>query len=88
MSSTILLDTNIIIGIINNTLAVGRLPIADSVFVSAITVMELYALAGIGKTETDEIDALLSSLLKVAPISEDIAKHAGALDQIGISPIY
>lgn len=78
MLGHILLDTNILIGIINNDIVASRLPTADSVFVSAITVMELYALAGLSKTETDEITILLSSL-KVVPVSEGIAKQAGEL---------
>lgn len=79
MNQKILLDTNILIGIVNNEIIVSRLPVADSVFVSAMTVMELYALAGMPKTETDEIDILLSSLLQVVPVSEDIARRAGEL---------
>lgn len=81
-----LLDSNIIIGILNDTIALEQLssniitgvPIAGTVFISAVTVLELYALSGMGTAEERTVDAVVAKV-PVLPITASIARQAGIL---------
>lgn len=78
MYKLILLDTNILIGILNSTIDVKDLPLANSYAVSVVTVMELYALAGMSKSEEKRIDQALQEL-EIINLDFTISKRAGIL---------
>lgn len=73
----LLLDSNIIIGIANGTINVSLFDDFYTV-ISAVTIMELYALAGMSQIEEQKIDAIASNSI-VIPITAVIAKQAGVL---------
>ncbi|MEK7648337.1 MAG: PIN domain-containing protein [Patescibacteria group bacterium] len=74
-----LLDSNYVIGILNGTIPV---PHSDttSIAISVVTVMELYALAGMSDSEQRRIDTALKHL-DIFPITMAIAIRAGILSR-------
>lgn len=80
MYQQILLDSNVVIQIFNGQLNPAALPNALVFSISAVTVMELYALAGMSKEEEALIDKQLS-VLDVIPLDSSIAKHAGVISR-------
>lgn len=77
MKEQVLLDTNIVIEILNGTGDPHSFDEYD-VFISTITVAELYALSGISKDEERRIDVALL-FLSIVPPTKEIAKRAGVL---------
>jgi len=73
----LLLDSNIIIGIANNQIDASLFDDFD-IAISVVTVMEVYALAGMSEREETTIDELLRYITTV-PITARIAKRAGLL---------
>lgn len=79
MRQHLLLDTNIIIGILNDAIPFKLFEQGEwRISVSAVTIMELYALAGPGRDEEQRIDAAVM-LLEVIPVDRVVARHAGIL---------
>lgn len=79
MRQQILLDTNIIIGILNGAIPFQLFDQEEwRISVSAVSVMELYALAGPGREEEQRIDTAIS-LLDVINMDRAVARHAGIL---------
>jgi len=74
----ILLDTNILIGVLNGTLDPRRIARRGIVVLSAVTVMEIYALAGMSDIEQHRIDSALA-MVEVMPVDVVVAKRAGML---------
>ncbi|TSC79281.1 MAG: PilT protein domain-containing protein [Parcubacteria group bacterium Gr01-1014_29] len=76
-AETVLLDSNYIIGILN-----GDIPVEEFAFrryaISVVTVMELYALAGMSADEEKRIDEAIRHL-DIISIDASIAKQAGIL---------
>lgn len=75
---SILLDTNIVIEVLSNRRSVSDLNPKETSSISTITILELYALAGIGSTEEELIEHTLKDL-DVLPVTQEIAKIAGKL---------
>ncbi|MBI2443991.1 MAG: type II toxin-antitoxin system VapC family toxin [Candidatus Magasanikbacteria bacterium] len=78
MAERLLLDSNIVIGILNNSLSSENLTSAEDIFISAVTVMELYALAGISAGEERVIDRFIAAI-GILPVSTAVARQAGTL---------
>lgn len=78
MKKDIFLDSNIIIGILNNPTEIKNIQNIKTCFISVITIMELYALSGMSKTEEKKIDNLIKSFV-VIEVTQSIAKQAGKL---------
>ena len=74
----VVLDTNIIIGILGDKLSYSIIEQAQEVVVSAITIMELYALAGMSKEEERRVEKLIAPMI-VEPFDEKRARRAGVL---------
>lgn len=77
MKKLLLLDSNLIIGIANDKINADIFSDFDTT-ISVVTVMEVYALAGISKREEMIIDEMLR-YLPIIPITAQIAKRAGVL---------
>ncbi len=77
MKDPVLLDTNIVIEILNG---IGDPHTFDrcDVFISTVSIAELYALSGMSKDEERRIDAALL-FLSIVPLTKEIAKRAGFL---------
>ena len=75
-----LLDSNIVIGVVNNQADLQESIGNGIVYISAVTVMELYALAGTGVEEERRIDAALA-LTNILPVTPAIARCAGILSR-------
>lgn len=73
----LLLDSNIIIDIANDTIATSLFDDFYTV-ISAVTIMELYALAGMSHVEEQRIDEIISNSITI-PVTAVIAKQAGIL---------
>lgn len=73
----IVVDTNILIGILNRTIAFEDLDV-DRLHVSSITVMELFALSGMSLQEEIRIELLLGST-DIVDLTRTIARKAGIL---------
>jgi len=73
-----LLDTNILIGLVNGTESSPEELSISEAAASVMSVMELYALAGIAQEESRRIEAFLQGLT-LYPVSESIARRAGIL---------
>ena len=74
---TLLLDSNYLIGIVNGTIPFK--PVQSLRYaISAVPVMELWALAGMSSAEEERIDGALE-LMEIVPITAAIAKRAGLL---------
>lgn len=73
----VLLDSNYVIGILNGTISISEFSSREYV-ISAVTIMELYALAGMSPGEEHHIDEAVKQL-NVIPVDVHIAKHAGIL---------
>lgn len=71
-----LLDSNIVIGILNG--AIDPPVIGGDICISVITVMEVYALAGMSPDEERRIDDALRAL-RVLPLTVAVARRAGLL---------
>lgn len=78
MSTRILLDSNILIGVLNGAIDPRRMVAHGSIVISAVTVMEVYALAGMSASEQHGIDSALV-LLDVIPVTTEVARQAGFL---------
>ncbi|MEK7655284.1 MAG: type II toxin-antitoxin system VapC family toxin [Patescibacteria group bacterium] len=79
--STVLLDTNVVIAIINGIeTSINPLDI-PSAAISAITVMELFALAGMSDSETANVELFVNKCL-VLPVDAKVARRAGVLSKI------
>lgn len=79
MRQHLLLDSNIIIGILHDAIPFKLFEQGEwRISVSAVTVMELYALAGPSRDEEQRIDAAVA-LLDIIPIDCAVARHAGIL---------
>ena len=78
MHLRVLLDSNIIIGILNGTIHPDVLHRHVLPAISAVTVMEVYALAGMSEREHRTIEAALR-LLDVLPVDAVVGKCAGEL---------
>jgi len=78
VANRILLDTNILIGVLNGTLDPRRIARRGIVVLSAVTVMEIYALAGMSDIEQHRIDSALA-MVEVMPVDVVVAKRAGML---------
>lgn len=78
MSHSVLLDSNIVIGLSNGTISVDVAYPADTIFISAITVTELFALAGMSEAEEDMTNKFIETIT-VAPLTTAIARQAGIL---------
>lgn len=74
----VLVDTNIIVGLMNGSIRPEDLLRERSIIVSAVTIAEIYALSGMSKEEERRID-LATSFLEVAVLDVAIAKRAGLL---------
>jgi predicted nucleic acid-binding protein len=74
---TVLLDSNYVIGILNGTISINELSLYRHA-VSVVTIMELYALAGMSAGEEKRIDEAIQNI-SVIPIDASIAKQAGIL---------
>lgn len=74
----VLLDSNILIDVFNGRLDPRRVTVHGSVAISAVSVMEVYALAGMSGVEQHRIDGALG-LLDVIPVTTEIARRAGFL---------
>lgn len=77
MRKLLLLDSNIIIGIANDQIDADLFSDFD-VAISVVTVMEVYALAGMSQREEKIIDDLINHVTTI-PITSRIAKRAGLL---------
>ena len=75
--NAILLDSNYVIGVLNGVIPISELPQQQQV-ISVVTIMEVYALAGMSRTEERRIDEALYQL-NVVLITTSIAKRAGIL---------
>lgn len=75
----VILDSNIVIGLLNGSLQAEQI-VTDHVFISAMTVMEVYALSGISTVEEAKIRNFLF-FLDVIKIDEVIAHRAGVLSR-------
>lgn len=69
MSSKFLVDTNIIIGYLNDNSYFNYVQNSKNMFISAISIMELYALGGTGKPEEEKIRDTLD-LINIASIAQ------------------
>lgn len=78
MSSFVLLDTNILIGILNGSERSSEILGLKDAAISVVTVMELYALAGISDAEASEIEKFLQTRV-IFPVTAPIARRAGVL---------
>ena len=78
MSDRFLLDSNILIGVFNGTLDPRRVARRGTVVLSAVTIMEIYALAGMSDIEQYRIDSAIA-MIEIIPIDAVVAKRAGAL---------
>ena len=76
-TETVLLDSNYVIGVLNGTISVNELPPYQHA-VSTVTIMELYALAGMSTNEERRIDEAIRELA-IVPVTIPIAKRAGML---------
>lgn len=74
----VVLDSNILIGLYNTTIIVTELETVEEIFVSSITIMEIFALAGMSVEEEKVLKILLKRIV-VIPVSYKIAEHAGRL---------
>lgn len=74
----VLVDTNIIIGLMNGSVRTEDLLRERSIIISAVTIAEIYALSGMSKEEERRID-LAISFLEVVLLDVAIAKRAGHL---------
>lgn len=72
-----LVDTNIIIEILNGQIF-PKESIAAGAYISTVSVMELFALAGMSDYEQKAIERMLDELT-IIPVSLTIAKRAGVL---------
>ena len=57
--NAILLDSNYVIGVLNGVIPISELPQQQQV-ISVVTIMEVYALAGMSRTEERRIDEAAS----------------------------
>lgn len=80
MPAQFLADTNIIIGVLGEKLEKWRVETLGRMGVSAVTVMELYALAGMGRQEELSIDQAVAFLV-VFPVTIEVAKRAGFISR-------
>lgn len=78
MSSRILVDTNILISLLNGAIEPQQLADAGPFVVSTVSVAELYALTGTALHEERQIDALVLEI-DIAAVGISIAKRAGLL---------
>lgn len=79
MTARILLDSNILIEVFNGTVAPAQLFRGGSLLsISAVTVMEMYALSGMSVDEQERIDQAMM-LLDIIPVTAAIAKRAGMI---------
>lgn len=76
-TSIVLLDSNYVIGILNRAISAEDFLYPHSV-ISAVTVMELYALSGMSPEEERRIDEAVQHL-NIVPVDIFIAKRAGIL---------
>ena len=76
-TNTVLLDSNYVIGILNGAISISELPLYRHA-VSVVTIMELYALAGMSANEELRIDEAIRELV-IVPVTIPIAKRAGIL---------
>ena len=74
----VVFDTNVVIGILNGDVDPESLQRFDRVFISTMTIMEVFALAGMSMDEELRIRRLLQAMNAV-PVSEFIAQRAGYL---------
>ena len=75
----LLLDTNILIAVLNGAISPDRFEKGGwRISISAVTVMELYALAGTGEGEQERIERAVD-MFEVVPLGRAIAKCAGML---------
>lgn len=73
----VIIDTNLIIELTNGSLDPSFFS-GIQIVLSAITLMELYALAGISKSEEETIDTQIKKFI-VIPCTATIAKRCGIL---------
>lgn len=74
-----LLDTNIVIGIVNDTIEAATIDVFSMFYVSTITVMELYALSGMSPKEEQAIEKVMETMIITLPVTARIARTAGLL---------
>ncbi len=74
----VMFDTNIVIGILNGDIQPESLEMFGEVCISAMTVMEIFALAGMSMNEEFRIRRLLGAM-ETIPVNEFIAQRAGYL---------
>lgn len=74
----VLLDSNILIGVLNGSIDWSASSSSDQTFVSTISVMEIFAFSGMSEQEKKTIDSLLRNVI-MTPVSYSIAKRAGEL---------
>lgn len=75
---SLVVDTSILIGILNETTPRQYLDEVDRLYVSSITVMELFALSGTSLSEDIKIEMLLNPT-DVEDVTGKIARRAGKL---------
>ena len=75
---SLLLDTNIIIAVLNNYIQSAAL--SEQLCMSAISLMELYALAGMAEQEENRLENELD-FIKVLPVNAATARQAGLLSR-------
>ena len=77
---SILIDTNILIAVLNKTIAPEIMDQYPRVAISVITIMEMYALAGLSEKEENEMKADMY-LMDILPVTNNIARQAGLLSR-------
>jgi len=74
----VILDSNILIGVLNGAIDWSIPSSFDQQFVSTVSVMELFAFSGMSHQEEETIKRLLGTVI-IIPVSFSIAEHAGRL---------
>jgi len=74
----VLLDSNILIGVLNGLIDWDSSSASDLTFVSTMSVMEVFAFSGLSEQEKKTIDLMLGNVI-LTPVSYSIAKRAGEL---------
>ena len=79
-SRPVLLDTNVLIDVISGRFDVEAFAKIELMYVSAVSVAEVFALAGMSTKEESEINTFLKGI-DVVPLSERIARSAGGMSR-------
>jgi predicted nucleic acid-binding protein len=76
----VVLDSNILIGVLNGTIDWSIPTSFEQQFISTISIMELFAFSGISHHEEETIKHLMETMITV-PVSFSIAEQAGRLSR-------